>query len=120
MLFRSKIGEELTKKWAARLPGTIAPIFGVDAGRVVRGTFGSKHRLNYTVMGEAVNFSMRVCAANNTLQTQSLFTARFKRLLCNQAVLVAVHSFLVKGRAQTEQIFSLESAKLPLPPEHAR
>ncbi len=35
---------------------------GVNAGRAVAGNMGSANRLNYTVLGEAVNLASRLCA----------------------------------------------------------
>jgi adenylate cyclase len=103
-----EIGREISAKWAHVLPSPIIPLHGVDYSKVLRGTFGSKHRLNYSLMGDAVNFTMRLCSMNQSFQTQTLFSSRVRSLASNPIDLRFVESIVVKGRAANEELYTLD------------
>lgn len=102
------IGKELTQNWKEVLPDGIIPLHGIDCGVVARGNFGAKNRMSYAIMGDVLNFTMRLCSGNSSFQTQSLFSSRARSLVSNQAELRFVESIVVKGRANKEELFSLE------------
>lgn len=110
------IGREISAKWAQVLPSPIIPLHGVDFGRVLRGTFGSKHRLNYSLMGDAVNFTMRLCSMNQSFQTQTLFSSRVRSLTGHPSDLRFVESVVAKGRAANEELYTLDSIPRVSPP----
>ncbi len=103
-----EIGKELTQKWRDVLPGEIVPLHGVDCGVVARGNFGASNRMSYAIMGDVLNFTMRLCSGNDSFQTQSLFSSRVRSLVSNQAELKFRESIVVKGRAKKEDLFTLE------------
>ncbi|HUH13500.1 MAG TPA: adenylate/guanylate cyclase domain-containing protein, partial [Longimicrobiales bacterium] len=54
---------ELNAARAARGQGALGVSIGLNSGVVVAGNMGSPDRLNYTVLGEAVNLAARLCSA---------------------------------------------------------
>jgi class 3 adenylate cyclase len=53
----------LNDRRAARAEAPIGLAIGIHTGAVVAGTLGSPDRMNYTVLGEAVNLAARLCGA---------------------------------------------------------
>lgn len=60
LALQQALGELSASRQAAGEPGFAAGI-GVDAGRVVAGLVGARARLQYTVIGPAVNLASRLC-----------------------------------------------------------
>lgn len=54
---------ELNRELASRGEVAVDIAIGIDGGTVVAGNMGSPSRLNYTVVGEAVNLAARLCQA---------------------------------------------------------
>lgn len=81
----------------------------------MRGNFGAKHRINFSVIGDVVNFTVRLCAANNSFQTRSLFSHRIRHLAGNPAELRFVDSIIVKGRVNKEELYTLSPPTRPQP-----
>ncbi|MGI9077042.1 MAG: adenylate/guanylate cyclase domain-containing protein [Gemmatimonadaceae bacterium] len=57
--------ERLNAKWRNEGKPTLQAGIGIDTGRVFAGNIGSERRLEFTVIGGAVNTASRLCAAAN-------------------------------------------------------
>jgi adenylate cyclase len=110
-----EIGQELTEKWREVLPGEMVPQHGIHAGRVLRGNFGAKNRLAYSIMGNEVNLTFRLCSSNSCYKTQSLCTGGFRILLSNPAELNFADDLVIKGRSEKVALYTLEQAVRPQP-----
>ncbi len=69
-----KIEEELNKTFAENnmSPMPVFTRFGVNTGYMVAGNMGTGNKMNYTIMGNAVNLSARLEAVNKQYGTQIL------------------------------------------------
>jgi adenylate cyclase len=79
---------------------------GVNTGRVVAGSIGGAGRLNFSVIGDAVNVAARVEAATRQTGDDVLITADTKRLLLGRPALVSRGTVPLKGRSEPLEVFA--------------
>jgi adenylate cyclase len=83
---------------------------GINSGEVVMGAMGSEDRMDYTVIGDAVNLGARLCSAARG--GQILISEAASRLLRNSEsfTLLPLEPMAVKGKAQPIRVFEVQSA----------
>jgi class 3 adenylate cyclase len=79
---------------------------GVNSGRVVAGPIGGAGRLNFSVIGDAVNVAARVEAATRETGDDVLVTAATKERLVREHALVSRGSLPLKGKAEPVELFA--------------
>ena len=79
---------------------------GLNVGEVIYGNVGSLDRLDFTVMGSAVNRTARLEALTKELGQSILFSSEFAEHI--DAALVAFDNQPMKGVAHPQTVFSLQ------------
>ncbi len=79
---------------------------GVNTGRVVAGSVGGAGRLNFTVIGDAVNVAARVEAATRTTGDDVLMTATTRHRLAPGRAVVSRGEVPLKGKAEPVEVFA--------------
>jgi adenylate cyclase len=79
---------------------------GVNSGPVVAGSIGGAGRLNFSVIGDAVNVAARVEAATRELDEDVLFTAETRDRLSGTVEVRPRGSHLLKGRGDPVALFA--------------
>jgi adenylate cyclase len=103
-----RVGKLKDQRQTAGLPATDLYL-ALHFGRVVYGNFGSRERLDFTVIGPAVNEVSRIAAMCRLIDQPILFSsAFFESLGAEQNPLVSVGRYALRGVQQPQDLFTLD------------
>lgn len=109
---------ELNQRREAEGRPTTSIYLGLHIGDVFYGNIGSKDRLDFTVVGQAVNEVSRIASMCSSADRDVLFSAAFRASLpeAEGAKLVSVGRYALRGVGRAQELFTLdpELAVFPL------
>lgn len=114
---------ELAKRreqWKAEGQPDISARIGINSGWLVVGNMGSHARMEYTVMGDAVNLASRLEGANKFYDTLILLGPRTYELAARDIEAREVDLMRVKGKKEPVVVFELLGRKGNLSAEQHR
>ena len=97
--------KELNAKWKAAGRPEMQAGIGLNYGESFAGYIGSERRLEYTVIGDAVNIASRLCARAEG--GEILLTESMKKALSSPPKMAAKGSLELKGRKKPAPVFSV-------------
>jgi adenylate cyclase len=111
MLMRSRLAELNARREAAGLPVTYAYL-ALNMGAVFYGNIGSAERLDFTVVGPAVNETSRIATMCRSIERDILLSTTFADALCepDRARLVSVGRYALRGVGGAQELFTLDPA----------
>jgi adenylate cyclase len=83
---------------------------GLHVGEVFYGNIGSTERLDFTVLGPAVNETNRIAAMCRSVEQPVLVSEAFANVAGVRRWLVSVGRYALRGVAQPQELFTLNSA----------
>jgi adenylate cyclase len=112
-LMRERVKELNEKRSAEERPVTSVYV-GLHIGEVFYGNIGSVDRLDFTVVGPAVNETSRIASMCRSVDRPVLISATFADCLTDseRARLVSVGRFALRGVGQAKELFTLDPQTL--------
>jgi adenylate cyclase len=97
---------------------TTSIYLGLHIGDVFYGNIGSKDRLDFTVVGQAVNEVSRIASMCSSADRDVLFSAAFRASLpeAEGAKLVSVGRYALRGVGRAQELFTLDPELAVFPP----
>jgi adenylate cyclase len=84
----------------------------LHAGEVFYGNIGSTERLDFTVIGPAVNEVSRIAAMCRSVEQPILVSTPFADIGNNRGRLVSVGRYALRGVRETQELFTVDLAAL--------
>lgn len=81
--------------------------FGIDAGMVIIGNIGTKERINYTAIGDAVNSASRLQTVNNIYKTNIIISENVYQHIKEDFLTRPLDVVTVKGKQAKIKIYEL-------------
>ena len=98
--------EKMNVKWKEKGRPDIKIGIGINFGEVFAGNFGSDRRLEYTVIGDAVNTASRLCS--NAGPNEILISEAFYKALKHPPKVEALEPMQVKGKTKKVPVYKVK------------
>jgi len=112
-LMRSRVRALNEDRRSCNLPVTSAYL-GLHIGEVFYGNIGSQDRLDFTVVGPAVNEVSRIAALSRSVERDVLVSSAFHAIASadDRECLVSVGRYALRGIARPQELFTLDPSTL--------
>lgn len=97
----------LNRTWAVKGYPEITARIGLHTGTAIVGNFGSKNRLNYTALGDAVNLASRLESLNKQYGTQIMISEKTYNLVKDTFIARPLDQVAVKGKNEAVCVYEL-------------
>src|SRR5262249_2739919 len=106
---RSTKGVAELKKWRSAEGKPVTDMYlGLHVGKVFYGHVGSRERLDFTVLGPAVNEASRIAAMCRSVDQPVLMSAAFANVGDIKRRLISVGRYALRGVAHPQELFTFD------------
>lgn len=98
---------ELRERWRAEGKPLLYVRMGINSGPMLVGNMGSRTRMNYTIMGDAVNLASRLEGANKFYGTYLMISEHTRALAGDAFATRELDSIRVMGRHEPVRVYEL-------------
>jgi adenylate cyclase len=102
---------ELNKRRAADGKPVTEMYLGLHVGEVFYGNVGSRERLDFTVIGPAVNEASRIAAMCRSVDQSVLMSSAFANVDGVKRRLISVGRYALRGVAQPQELFTFDTGR---------
>lgn len=102
---------ELRNEWAAAGSPQVKVRMGLNTGPMVVGNMGSVQRMNYTIMGDAVNLASRLEGANKAYGTYKMISESTYRSCADDFDVRELDTIRVVGKSEPVTVYELLERK---------
>ena len=103
--------EELRPRWQQEYGTTVIARAGLSSGQAVVGNMGSRHKYNYTVMGDMVNLASRLEGANKPYGTVLMISETTYALVKDEVDVRELDFLAVKGKEKPVTVYEVLGEK---------
>jgi adenylate cyclase len=107
----NKALESLRDLWVNRGLPSVSVRMGINTGRMVVGNMGSSQRVNYTIMGDAVNLAARLEGANKAFGSDLMISEATYMQCADDIDVRELDVIRVVGKAEPIRVFQLLDRK---------
>jgi adenylate cyclase len=100
-----KVLDQLKGKWAPLGKPPLPTRIGLHTGATIVGNIGSRDRMNFTAIGDAVNIASRLEGVNKVYGTKILASEEVKSAATGRILFRVIDKIAVKGRSSGITIF---------------
>jgi adenylate cyclase len=100
--------DELNNRRSADGKATTEMYLGLHVGEVFYGNVGSRERLDFTVIGPAVNEASRIAAMCRSVDQPVLMSSAFANVEGIRRRLISVGRYVLRGVAQPQELFTFD------------
>ena len=105
---------ELNKRRSSQAQPVTDMYLGLHVGKVFYGNVGSRERLDFTVLGPAVNEASRIAAMCRSVDQPILLSAAFAAVGDMKSRLVSVGRYALRGVLHPQELFTIDPGRRPL------
>ncbi len=99
--------EKLNENWEKQKKPQLITAIGIHTGKAIVGNIGSSSRLNYTVMGNTINFTNRLVSQSKIYDAKIIVSEDVVNSVKKQFIFRFIDTVKVKGKAGTHSMYEL-------------